>query len=162
MEIKHPNRPSKGARVNSEIYQDKGLGNIQLYGNAKYQKLVDEGYSPKQQELYRRAVYGLSSFTKEELASLTEERVTEVIITFKRSQKVINRLKEEACDKKLKSFLLTMFHKSTLARDIAEYRDPIKQYNVNPFSFKELNISKELITEKLILAKVLPEDYYEL
>lgn len=161
MELKHPNK-SASQQVNIGVYKDKGLEKTQLYGSPRYQKLIDNGYTQKQQELYRRAVYGLSSYTEEEQKTLSEEEVTEVLITFKRSQKIINKLKEEVCEQKLKSFMLTFFHKSTLAREIVEYKDPIKQYNINPFSFRDLNISKELITEKLILAKVLPEDYYEL
>jgi len=66
------------------------LENYQLYGNKKYMQYEQDSYSPYQNYLYKRALYGLNAISKEELATMCskkKQRVTDPnfrnVLTFK-------------------------------------------------------------------------------
>lgn len=141
------------------------LKDLQLHGNKflgkSYQKI---GYneSPMQHRLYRIALYGISVFTPEEVAKMSFKEKTKIITNQKKAQTLLDRWKQEICHKKLANFLNIFFGKSTLAKELAEYPDYIDQDNKNVLSFKDLGITKDMIIKKLILANLLPKDYYQL
>lgn len=141
------------------------LTDLQLYGNnfigQKYQEIVSTE-SKIQHKLYKTALNGLSFYSKEEILKLSFKEKNNIIVTHKKVQNILNKWKQEICHKKLSSFLNKFFGKSTLAKDLANYPDYFDEFNKNTNSFQELGITKDMIIKKLILAGILPKNYYQL
>jgi len=134
------------------------LNSIQLHGN----KYKGKFYQNKaQQQAYRVALYGLSVFTPEEVKEIPFLKKAKITNNQQKVQQFLDKWKQEICHQKLGSFLTTFFSHSKLASELANY-DYYDSNNKNKLDFKELGITKDMIVKKLILAKLLPNNYYEL
>ena len=116
-------------------------------------------YSPYQNFLYQRALYGLQVYSKEELRMMNKEKRKRIERVHKRTQTTLNLWKQS----KLIAFgrsIFGIFHRSTLAHDIiAMYNEPDPDFTCS-ISFKELGIGKEDVINKLLETGLLPKNFY--
>lgn len=89
-----------------------------------------------------------------------KQRVTKL---YKKAQKVINLWKQEIVNILANKFFMNIFPDTEITKCFVEHYgtggDP--EY-VNNMSFKILKITKKQIIDKLIEAKILPKNFYEL
>ena len=70
------------------------LQNYQI--NSKtYVKYDTDGLNQYQNYLYKRALYGLSSLTEQELATMCSKKKQRIINVYKKAQIVLNKLKQD-------------------------------------------------------------------
>ena len=165
--------PITTARAHDNAIQT--FKSLQALGGAMQQKYSLQGaptqryslgddtprYSPYQNFLYQRALYGLKIYTAEELRLMNKEKRKRIERVHKRTQNILNLWKQT----KLIDFgkaIFGMFHNSTLAHDImATYNEPDPNF-LCAVSFRELGINKEDVINKLLQNGLLPKNFYTL
>lgn len=125
---------------------------------SSYQKIC----STKQKELFNQVMYGLKNYTNEELDKIGYYEKLRIKRIFEQSQNILNIWKQEEAHKKLGSFLITAFHKSEFAKDLATYDKAINPKERCIFTFRDLKIRREQVIDKLINAGMLPENFYQI
>lgn len=122
-----------------------------------------EAYNDHQNFLYNRALYGLSVYSQKELQEMPLEKKQRVTKLYKKAQKVINLWKQELVNILANTFFTNVFPNTEITKCFVEHYgtggDP--EY-VNNMSFRMLKITKKQIIDKLIEAKILPKNFYEL
>ena len=140
------------------------LNKYQLYGS-NYQKIEYERdpFNAYQNFLYKRALFGLSVYTEDELSKMHWDKKKRIDKVHKRAQDVLNVWKQELANHWCSHLLNTFFWHSNFVKDYKEKfvceTDP--DY-ISTLEFKDLGISKKEIVDKLISTKVLPFNFYEL
>lgn len=139
--------------------------NIQLYGKKfkgkSYQEIDSDAFNPKQQLLYRMALYGLAVYTPEEVAGLINQEKFQIIKMQKRAQHVINVWKHDLTNEYIKKYFGKWFWNSDLAKEFTD--EKYTDYSVvNNLSFKDLGITKRMIAEKLMEKNILPLNFFTL
>lgn len=117
--------------------------------------------SSVQTELYKRVMFGLSIYEPAELYKMNSAKKNKIVRKHKEAQELFNIWKQELTNKWANSFLKNMFPKSKIVNDLCEDNSTSKQY-MNTLSFKDLNISKEDIINKLISHNILPYNFASL
>ena len=115
----------------------------------------------KQDKLLKTVVYGLTSFSVEEKSKLTQEEKTKILALSIRANICINRIKQRKVNELVNDFILTKFNHSKTAKVFTQINgcdDKVKC----KFTLRELGVSKQLLVHELIVAKVLPSDFYNL
>ena len=120
----------------------------------------------KQKQLYNEVLYGFSSFTKEELKTMPEQRKLSVMINYTKAKRILRNHKQDVLYPTVDEFLSAWFPKSSLVKDITscttkEGHLPLTDEEDN-ITFEELGISQKTIVEKLIKYKILPKNFYQL
>lgn len=171
-----PNNPNKTVTANSKgivisfsdeskpryiSYRPATVERIQLHGTVRYQVLDKPAFNRIQQKLYTEAIYGLNSYDKQQLAALTSKEVSKIFSLHKKVQHFLNKWKQEIVEKRVNAFLLAMFPKSKVAKDICATNGYNRAY-VDRHSFKELGLTQEMIASKLIEAGFLPKNFFQL
>ena len=135
--------------------------NIQIHGKKQYQEFEKPVFNLAQQIIYSEVVYGLKSYTENQLAKLPEVRKQAINQRFNRAQRFLNGWKQEIINKKVDDFLVSLFPKSKIIKHMISVKghdDTIKQ----PQSFKSLGISKQNVAEKLVQNRLLPKDFFQI
>ena len=140
----------------------------QAYGNffekKKYSEAVCSRLNDYQNFLYKRALFGLSIFTEEEIKNMRWDKKQRIIKVHKRTQKVLNLWKQEILNQRANSLLNKFFvtKSSEMAREVID--SPMETDEEIPckLSFKELNLLKMDIVLKLFKEKILPPDFFKL
>lgn len=143
------------------------LQKLQWYGDTykgkHYQQFEQDEFSPYQNRLYKNAVYGLGSYSFEELKKMSLSTKLAIKQTNKLAQQVLNQWKQEIVSKLVDDFLSSVFKKSKGIRNLITYtRNYFNPREVNHFQFAELNIRKVDIALKLIEQKILPDNFFNL
>jgi hypothetical protein len=136
----------------------------QLYGSShhgiRYGTLVHTMFNNYQNFLYNRALFGLSVYSQEDIKQMHWDKRKRIIKVHKRAQQTLNLWKQEINNLRISKLFNTLFPRSTITPLMTEdYVDP--SY-VCKMTFKDLGITKDYITQKLILEGILPKDFYEL
>lgn len=133
------------------------LQDYQLNGNRKkrYMSYEKDPYNNYQNFLYKRALYGLSVYTKEEIKVMHWEKKRRIEAVHEKAQKVLNLWKQEIVNELSTYLFRTFFPKCEYAKCLLENTETDPLY-INDLTFKELKITKEQIIDKLIEFKVLP------
>ena len=142
------------------MIKPKNLKSIQeSYKTSDYQGKLN----PYQDFLYRRAMYGLSVYSKEEIENMHGKKKYKILKTKKHARAVINIMKQEATNDFTNSFMLRLFPNSPLTKELVENygNDTDKEY-INTLSLESLGITKEVILERFKKEKVLPDNFDEL
>lgn len=122
-----------------------------------------DSYNDHQNFLYNRALYGLSVYSQKELQEMPLEKKQRVTKLYKKAQKVINLWKQEFVNILANAFFMSVFPDTEFTKCLVEkYGTGGDPEYVNNMSFKMLKITKKQIIDKLIEAKVLPKNFYEL
>ena len=118
-------------------------------------------YSQQQNFLYKRAMFGLKMYSKEEVRKMSSKKRKRIIMFHKRTQKELNLWKQEIIIKTTNT-LFSLFKKESLAGEMTEcYSKPDKTF-VSRTSFKDLGIEKEDIVNRLLDKRLLPQNFREL
>jgi len=130
-----------------------------------YQNIVFEKdqYNQYQNFLYKRALFGLSIYTPEELQVMHVAKKKRISKVHKRTQEILNSWKQELSHAITSAFLTKFFGKSSFVKEYSEkfagVTDP--EY-ISTTEFRELGITKDQIIAKLIREKILPHNFYEI
>jgi hypothetical protein len=118
-------------------------------------------YNQYQNYLYKRALYGLSALTQDELATMCSKKKQRVINVYKKAQVVINKLKQQATISYTNFIFETLFPKSPITQALlaeTETDDAL----INKLNFKDLGIEKSQIITIFIAEGVLPKNFLSL
>jgi hypothetical protein len=118
-------------------------------------------YNQYQNYLYKRALYGLSALTQDELTTMCSKKKQRVINVYKKAQVVINKLKQQTTISYTNFIFETLFPKSPITQALlaeTETDDTL----VNKLNFKDLGIEKSQIITIFIAEGVLPKNFLSL
>jgi len=118
-------------------------------------------YNQYQNYLYKRALYGLSALTQDELATMCSKKKQRVLNVYKKAQVVINKLKQQATINYTNFIFETLFPKSPITQALlaeTETDDTL----INKLNFKDLGIEKSQIITIFIAEGVLPKNFLSL
>ena len=145
-------------------------GNLKNYQqNGSKQKRVSqidyEGYdfTPYQNILYKRALFGLTVYTAEELDKMHSEKKERIKKVNIKAQKTINLFKQEVVNQFCENIYLTLLSNSKLAKDcFSSEKVKLDPDFINILNLKSLGITKRHIANRLIKEGILPSNFYEL
>jgi hypothetical protein len=138
-------------------YQERS----QMSHKPKYQRFSKPVLNRVQQQLYAQTVYGPTYYTEKELREMSKAKLQKITEDYNKVQNVLNQWKQEIVHEKVDKFLLALFPKSKLVKTLTTYRTYDDKL-VFRQSFKELGLDQIQIVNKLITAKLLPENFYSL
>lgn len=153
----------------SKIVFTKGrlLDEYKLYGDQKRKRY----YLPRQEYernplnevqnfLYKRALFGLGIYTKQEIRQMHTKKKGKIRRIHLRTQRELNLWKQSLIIESTNQFL-ELFPNSPLAQEIIKdsTTDPLLSNN---FTFRDLGIKKEHVVEKLLEAGILPNNFYDI
>jgi hypothetical protein len=141
--------------ISQNRYQTKKQSSVNSYS---YQK---SSLNLTQNQLYKSALYGLSIYNKEELEKLKWFEKEEIKKMHNKTQHVLNILKQEKLVEITNTWFRKLFPKSKVVEELCNNSE-VDSSMFNTMSFKDLNISKEDIINRLILKKVLPINFHNL
>lgn len=154
----------KQSRVQPTEYSGR-LSEYQLYGNPN-QRFVEyerDEFNSYQNFLYKRALFGLSVYSAEELSIMHWDKKKRIQKVHLRTQNVLNLWKQEIINSTVNKIFSTLFFHSSFAKDMVEkFGNDTDPNYISKVNFKELGIDKRQIVTKLIQEKILPVNFYEL
>ena len=154
----------KKSFVQSSSYAGR-LVDYQLYGKDRkvYVEYEKDAFSPEQNFLYKRALFGLSVYTEEELNVMHYDKKKRILKVHNRTQEVINLWKQTLVNNMVNSIFNSMFHHSNFAKGIVDkFGSETDPSYISKIDFKSLGISKKDIASKLVEEKILPANFYDL
>lgn len=147
---------------NSPEYQGK-LSEYQNTGSKHNDKRYTQELNSYQNLLYKRALYGLNLYSKEELKSMHWERKRRIKRVNKRAQNSINLFKQERFNTLCDHFYKSFFSRSKLAKDLFSLeKSKTNPKIINTLELQTLGIRKEHIINRLVQEGILPKNFYEL
>lgn len=143
------------------------LNEYQKYGNSYHQKRYVEyerdEFNQYQNFLYKRALFGLSVYGQEELDKMHWDKKKRIQKVHARAQSILNAWKQELANKWAAELLNKVFHHSSLVKELVQsFGNHIDPEYISPLEFKSLGITKRDIVDKLIVEKILPNNFYQL
>jgi hypothetical protein len=127
----------------------------------KYQVFEQDKYSPYQNYLYKRALYGLDSLSVEELNSMCSKKRSRILNVYNRAQIVVNNYKHKVTKQLTDKLLSSLFPNSSLISEITRY-DEIDSNYKNTLTFKDLSIHKDQLVDQFIMEGILPKNFLSL
>lgn len=144
----------KGVLSNYQLFADSSKGYVE------YEQDVFNNY---QNFLYKRALFGLSVYSPEELSAMHKDKKKRIIKVHQHAQNVLNLWKQELVNGFVNKIFQSLFHHSTLAKDIVDkFGNDVDDSYISKVDFKSIGIDKQQIVSKLIQEKILPKNFYEL
>lgn len=137
------------------------LSKIQIEGNAQYQKFEKSVFNPVQEKLYSQVVYGFAAYEEKAVERMSSKTKEFIKFRYAKAQQLINKWKQELSNKYVDGFLLSMFPKSKLVKDITSVEGFDKQY-LCTFTFKEVGLTKIDIAKGLIENYLLPQHFFKI
>lgn len=128
---------------------------------SKYQEFEKDKYSPYQNYLYKRALYGLDSLSIDELNSMCNKKKSRIINVYNRGQVIVNKYKHQVTKQLTDKLLGSLFPNSSLISEIIKYEDIDNNYK-NTLTFKDLSIEKDLIVDLFMTEGILPKNFLSL
>ena len=150
MEIQEKNLEYKGK-----------MESYQLYKGNTYTEYEKDNYNNYQNHLYKRALYGLSAFTQDELATMCSKKKQRVSKVYIKGQNIINLYKQKITNAYSNFIFKTLFPKSPLTHFLVETEETDVEFK-NTLSFKELGISKDQIVNIFVAEGILPKNFHSL
>jgi len=121
-----------------------------------------KAHTPHQNFLYNRALYGLSTYTPEEVVIMSPEKRKKIIRLHKKTQKILNLWKQEIVNTLANKLFTNIFPEMELTKSLVKFGIEGDPQYTNNMSFKMLKIGKKEIISKLIENKILPKNFNEL
>jgi len=137
------------------------IRDYQLSVGKAYMKYETDRYSQYQNYLYKRALYGLSALTEQELATMCSKKKQRIINVYKRAQVVLNKLKQQATINYSNFIFKTLFPKSPITEFLLADNE-IDEKFVNTLNFKDLGIDKKQIITIFMSEGILPKNFLSL
>jgi len=148
-----------------KVFHFSILDDYQTNVKVKYQNVnfeIDK-YNSYQNLLYKRALFGLSAYSKDELERMSSVKKKRIHFVYLRAQNILNSWKQDIENYLIASLLQKTFFHSKFVKDYVDKFALEKDSNYfSRTDFKSLGISKEDIIKKLIFEKILPSNFYQL
>lgn len=112
----------------------------------------------KQNELFKRCLMGLNYYSKEELYAMNSAKKQKIKERNRKVQEFLNLWKQEITNLKINSSLATLFPKAQFIQDLSADFSTDKKF-INTLSFKDLNVNRTQVVEKLISKGFLPRNF---
>ena len=146
---------------NSKEKTFKSFQELGSVNNGKSFTEQEAPYSPYQNDLYKRALYGVKAYTEEELKTMHYHKQKRIKKLNFKAQKEINMLKQERIIKATNK-IFSWFHNSPLASDLINmYSEPDPDF-ITRKSFRDLDITKDEVIDRLIEKAILPKNFHSL
>lgn len=144
-------------------FKNNHVQKIQISGKTNYQfKKPIKDFTPLQEELYSKVVYGFNAFTSKELSTMSSSKRFHVKLMYNKAHKLLNRWKQEIINEKINNFFLKLFPKSPVVKQLTSVNGYDDSLDVSCITFKDLGVSKSQIAEKLIEHNILPNNFFQL
>jgi hypothetical protein len=137
------------------------IESYQLYRGNTYMEYEKDSYNNYQNHLYKRALYGLSAFSQEELATMCSKKKQRVSKVYMKGQNVINLYKQKLTNAYSNFVFKTLFPESPLTQFFMETEETDVEFK-NTLTFKDLGITKDKIIGVFINEGILPKNFHEL
>ncbi len=137
------------------------IRDYQLSVGKAYMKYETDRYSQYQNYLYKRALYGLSALSEQELAAMCSKKKQRVINVYKRAQDVLNAFKQQVTIAKTNALFETLFPKSPITKFLLSETGLDEKFK-NTLTFKDLGISKDQIISIFMEEGILPKNFLSL
>ena len=137
------------------------IRNYQLNAGKTHVQYEQDSYSNYQNYLYKRALYGLSSISEEELSKMCSKKKQRIINVYKRAQVVLNKFKQQATINYSNFIFKTLFPNSPITQFLLTETETDEKFK-NTLNFKDLGINKEQIITIFIAEGVLPKNFLSL
>lgn len=122
-----------------------------------------DAFNMYQNFLYKRAMFGLGVYAKEELLTMNADKKKRIQKVHSRCQHIINIWKQQMCNEFTNKLLESLFPKRELAQlFFVKNKNTTDAGFMNTLNFKDMGVSKKQVVDKLILEGVLPKDFYSL
>lgn len=119
--------------------------------------------NPNQKMLFHICLYGIKACSKEDLSQMSFAHKHKIQKKYDRAFVAINRLKQEHVNNWTNAFMKHYFPKTECTKVFVEkYGDAIDFNKKCEISFKDLDISREQVIERLIESKILPANFYQI
>ena len=136
------------------------LQNYQI--NSKtYVKYDTDGLNQYQNYLYKRALYGLSSLTEQELETMCSKKKQRIINVYKKAQIVLNKLKQDITISYSNFIFKTLFPNSPITEYLLSDTETDTSFK-NTLTFRDLDINKDKIITIFISEGILPRNFLSL
>lgn len=149
--------------INSKEYNGK-MATYQQKGNTTKAKRVSryeiDKYSQVQNNLYKRALYGLNMFSAEELTLMHKDKKKRITKVHKRAQKSLNIMKQEKVNLITNRIFDMFFPKTNIAKDMLGAGNVTDPKFINTLELKGLGITKDHMIERFVGEGILPKDFY--
>ena len=143
-------------------YQFTGsLSKYQADNKKQFMNYQQDKYSSYQNYLYKRALYGLESLSKEELSSTCSKKLERIKRVHFKAQQVINVYKQKLTIEYTNLLFKTLFPESPLT-DFFIGNSEVDEKFTNKLTFKDLKISKDDIISIFIEEGVLPKNFMDI
>lgn len=137
------------------------LADYQLKADNRVMEYEVDAYSQYQNYLYKRALYGLTTLTPNELATMCSKKKQRINKVYLRTQNVLNIYKQKLTNAYTNQLFKNFFPNSPLTNFLLESNVVDPQFK-NTLTFKDLKISKEDIISVLIEEGILPKNFHEI
>jgi|10_taG_2_1085330.scaffolds.fasta_scaffold37734_4 hypothetical protein len=131
----------KGYGFNGQIYSKPGVYRLSVYQN----------------ELYKRALYGLNYYNEKELINMNSKKKKRIRKVNIKAQKTLNLYKQAMLNKYLNEFFIFYFPNNRIGKF-----NTIDTGYICRSSFKDLNITKKEIVNLFIEKGILANNFYKL
>lgn len=133
----------------------------QLHAGKTYMQYEQDKYSPYQNYLYKRALYGLEALEEKELATMCSKKKQRILNVYKRAQTVLNVFKQKRTIEYTNKFFKFLFPKSLITQTLTQLNETDEKFK-NTLTFKDLNITKDDIIRIFIAEGILPKNFLSL
>ena len=130
----------------------------QLYRGNTYTEYEKDNYNGYQNHLYKRALYGLSAFTQDEIATMCSKKKHRINKVCLKGQQVINVYKQKLTIAYSNFIFKTMFPNSPITDFLVQDVETDVNFK-NTLTFKDLNISKDQIISIFMEEGILPKNF---
>jgi len=134
-------------------YQQKG----NTYKGKKYMSYQRDMFCQTQNNLYKRALFGLNVFTQDEIKDMNPNKRKRIKKVNLKAQNVLNLYKQVKTNYQLNSFLALYFPNNRIGKF-----DIIDSSYISKVTLKELNISKKDVIDLFIKEGVLANNFYKI
>ena len=138
------------------------LENYQLSNQIKNVMQYEyDSYTPYQNYLYKRALFGLNSLTETEINTICNKKKQRINNVYKRAQIVLNNFKQQVTINYSNFIFKTLFPNSPITDFLITEVETDDKF-INTLNFKDLNISKDDIICIFIQEGILPKNFLSL
>jgi len=138
------------------------LENYQLSNQIKNVMQYEyDSYTPYQNYLYKRALFGLNSLTEIEINTICNKKKQRINNVYKRAQIVLNNFKQQVTINYSNFIFKTLFPNSPITNFLITEVETDEKF-INTLNFKDLNISKDDIICIFIQEGILHKNFISL
>ncbi len=150
-------------KFDREFYVRFNILYREVRGEIPVEEVDKDGFTPYQNFLYKRALYGLDVYTSEEKREMFYGKRKRILKTQKRCEHVLNMWKQELLISYTNQ-IFKHFNSSRIAKYLVEtsINHQTDEEFVVKINLLKIGISKKQVIDKLIKERILPFDFMQL